>query len=187
MKRLLPLFVIVLALLLPLIIFLNIRIQKKINQLAPVSYPSRAIPVSAEDMVREARGEGIEKPESKKIVEKPILKVVRGFYKEFSNSQLSVNTGASVLTTVVTPDLFTVCTPQYWNDNTGNRYDITKAWVDFSGVNLENYTNLGPNERAVRFLDLQPTFTSKTHLIILGQELTSDAIFVTKKVIIVGC
>lgn len=187
MKRWLPLLVIFLALLIPLLIFLNIRIQKEITQKTPKSYPSEPIPVSVEDTKRIMEGEDIVQSKDSNLVSKPILKIARGFYKSFSNNQLAVDTGSSTISTLVTPELYTVCIPQYWYDNAGNRYDVTKTWVDYSAVTLESYRSLGPNERLVQFATVQPKLDTKSHLIVLTQEIPSEKLFVAKKVWIVGC
>lgn len=178
MKRWLPLLVIFFALLIPLLIFLNIRIQKEITEKTPKSYPSVPIPANLDKSIQS---------KGNKNVSKPILKIARGFYKSFTNNQLVVDTGSSTISTLVTPELYTVCIPQYWSASSGNRFDITKTWVDYSKVTLDNYASLGPNERLAQFSSLQPKLTAKSHLIILTQELPSEKLFVAKKVWVVGC
>ncbi|MBI3559848.1 hypothetical protein HY087_01840 [Candidatus Gottesmanbacteria bacterium] len=194
MRRFLPLLLL-LVVAVPLLILLNARfgwILKK--NLGGVKYPSKPIASSVSQMITEDPtnvlnrenpiGASLTRPTDHPEAK---TRTVRGNYKSFQNGIVTIDTVGSTIDVRVGNDIYAVCTPRYWTNADGKRFDLRQVWFDTSAITLTNYRGTAKNETEADFGKEQVAFTTDTHLIMFTLESPVDKTLFAKKVWILGC
>lgn len=178
MKRILLIAVIVVMLVGPFALYIYLKILEKNPPPPPdVIYNPSPIDVNQSGISPEPikTAGGIPLPQQK-------LVSMRGFYRSYTTSTLSLFASQSTLETYIPPDVFTVCIPRFWNNT-----DTVGAYMDISSITLDNYANLGPRETAAQFSSYLPKFKTTTHLMVFGIQDEAVNTVIAKKVWIFGC
>lgn len=194
MKRLLPLLLLAISILIPLLILVDTRLRQRAQEKnSRVSYLKEPLAANVLKMGEELESKS-GKPASTSATNKPsdafpepVMRSVRGWYASYRNGILAVDTGASKISTVISDDTFTVCTPQYWTNPDGTKFDVSQAWIDMSKLTLTNYRATGTNETEASFLQVQSKLTPTNNIAVFALESPKDKTLFAKKLWIVGC
>lgn len=189
MKRILPIAVLILLVIIPLLIILDAKFQKYVEG-RKVSYPSSPIASSVQQQLEELGGLVVKlspTPQLPNSLPPPKTRSVYGSYQKYADGVLTVNTGSTAIDVKVDSEVFAVCTPRYWANPDGQKFDITRVWFDMSSLTLTNYKATSANEKQTIFQTEQPKLTKDTHIFVFAQEHPVDKSLLAKKIWIIEC
>ena len=189
MKRILPIAILILLVIIPLLIVLDAKFQRYIEG-RKASYPSSPIASSVQQQLEELGSPVINlspAPQLPNSYSPPKTRSVYGSYQAYADGVLTVNTGSTAIDVKVDSEVFAVCTPRYWVNPDGKKFDITRVWFDMSSLTLTNYKATSPNEKQTIFQTEQPQLTKDTHIFVFAQEPPVDKSLLAKKIWIIEC